>query len=219
MLDSTAEEDRAEKIGRLLRSNSKLKKRITKDQLISVLSIQFPDANENIFQYAKLLPDNFNVDSSDNAKASQESCNIVRSELPEINIYLYSLMLAILLGNKDWNTAAKECALFIAEESNRLNLRTIDVFSAKAYSSYSLCHQQTNTAPSIRYQLLAAHRTACLRHDEIGQATLLNLLLGNFLSQNLYEQASKLVSKTTFPENASNNQFVRYLYYVGTSIN
>lgn len=63
--------------------------------------------------------------------------------------------------------------------------------------------------------LLAAHRTACLRHDEIGQATLLNLLLRNYLSQNLYEQAFKLVSKTSFPETVSNNQYVRYLYYVG----
>lgn len=43
----------------------------------------------------------------------------------------------------------------------------------------------------------------------------MNLLLGNYLSQNLYEQAFKLVSKTTFPENASNNQLVRYMYYVG----
>lgn len=29
------------------------------------------------------------------------------------------------------------------------------------------------------------------------------------------EQAFKLVSKTNFPEKASNNQFCRYLYYTG----
>ncbi len=49
------------------------------------------------------------------------------------------------------------------------------------------------------------------RHDEIGQATTLNLLLRNLLSQNLLDQAYKLASKTNFPESCSNNQFCRYL--------
>lgn len=37
-------------------------------------------------------------------------------------------------------------------------------------------------------QLLAMHRTAVLRHDELGQETLLNLLLRNHLSASLYDQ-------------------------------
>ncbi|CAM9871011.1 unnamed protein product, partial [Laminaria digitata] len=49
------------------------------------------------------------------------------------------------------------------------------------------------------------------RHDEIGQATTLNLLLRNLLAQNLLDQAYKLASKTNFPEGCSNNQFCRYL--------
>lgn len=45
---------------------------------------------------------------------------------------------------------------------------------------------------------------------------LLNLLLRNLLKYNLYDQADKLVSKTTFHEDtASTNQHVRYLYYQG----
>jgi len=63
--------------------------------------------------------------------------------------------------------------------------------------------------------MLAAHRTACLQHDEVGQATLLNLLLRSLLAEDQVEQAYKLVSKTNFPEKASNNQFCRYLYYTG----
>lgn len=53
--------------------------------------------------------------------------------------------------------------------------------------------------------------TTTNRHDEIGQATTLNLLLRNLLSQNLLDQAYKLASKTNFPESCSNNQFCRYL--------
>lgn len=58
-------------------------------------------------------------------------------------------------------------------------------------------------------------RTATLRHDADGQATLLNLLLRNYLHYNLYDQAEKLVSKSVFPEQANNNEWARYLYYTG----
>lgn len=43
----------------------------------------------------------------------------------------------------------------------------------------------------------------------------MNLLLRNYLHYNLVEQADKLVLKTTFPEEASNNQFARYMLYLG----
>lgn len=36
--------------------------------------------------------------------------------------------------------------------------------------------------------LMAAHCTAVLRHDAVGQETLLNLLLRNYLHYNLYDQ-------------------------------
>jgi hypothetical protein len=36
--------------------------------------------------------------------------------------------------------------------------------------------------------LMAAHCTAGLRHDAVGQETLLNLLLRNYLAYNLYDQ-------------------------------
>jgi len=41
----------------------------------------------------------------------------------------------------------------------------------------------------------------------------MNLLLRNYLAYNLYDQADKLVSKATFPESASNNEWARY--YLG----
>lgn len=59
-------------------------------------------------------------------------------------------------------------------------------------------------------------RTATLHHDENGQAVLINLLLWNYLHYNLYDQADKLVSKSSFPQNASNNEWARHLFYLGT---
>lgn len=46
-------------------------------------------------------------------------------------------------------------------------------------------------APSCS-TLLALHRTAVLRHDAIGQETLMNLLLRNYLHYNLYDQVGPL---------------------------
>merc|ERR1711991_875577 len=41
------------------------------------------------------------------------------------------------------------------------------------------------------------------------------MLLRSYLADNLYDQADRLVSKSTFPPTASNNQTARYLYYLG----
>merc|ERR1711871_1281791 len=68
---------------------------------------------------------------------------------------------------------------------------------------------------NIRSGLLTAYRTATLHHNSTGQSMLINLLLRNYLHYNLYDQADKLLAKAAFPEEASNNQFARYLYYTG----
>lgn len=63
--------------------------------------------------------------------------------------------------------------------------------------------------------MLAALRTATLRYDTDMQGTLLTLLLRNYIHYKLYDQADKLVSRTTFPENSGNNLMARYAYYLG----
>jgi hypothetical protein len=49
----------------------------------------------------------------------------------------------------------------------------------------------------------------------VHQAVLLNLLTRNYLLFNMTDQASKLISRASFPESISNSQFVRHLYYKG----
>ncbi|KAL8519239.1 hypothetical protein ACS0TY_010252 [Phlomoides rotata] len=67
----------------------------------------------------------------------------------------------------------------------------------------------------LNSNLLALHRTTTLCHDELGQETHLNLLLRNYLHYNLYDQAEKLRSKAPQFEAHSNQQFSRYLFYLG----
>jgi hypothetical protein len=59
----------------------------------------------------------------------------------------------------------------------------MDQFSARAWSHFALLveTQHPNSLAPMRIQLMAAHRTACLRHDEPSQAVLINLILRNFL--------------------------------------
>ncbi|NWR44884.1 PSMD3 ATPase, partial [Regulus satrapa] len=95
------------------------------------------------------------------------------------------------------------------------NRRALDLVVAKCYYYHSRIYEFLNKLDVVRSFLHARLRTATLRHDADGQATLLNLLLRNYLHYNLYDQAEKLVSKSVFPEQANNNEWARYLYYTG----
>lgn len=67
-----------------------------------------------------------------------------------------------------------------------------------------------------RPELAGRHTTAVLRRDADVQAVVLNTTLRDLLEGDQVEQAQKLLSNATFPqETASNNQLVRYLYYSG----
>lgn len=73
----------------------------------------------------------------------------------------------------------------------------------------------SNKLEDIRSFLHARLRTATLRNDFEGQAVIINCLLRNYLHYSLYDQADKLVNKSVFPETASNNEWARFLYYLG----
>ncbi|ERN16981.1 hypothetical protein AMTRI_Chr02g222410 [Amborella trichopoda] len=134
--------------------------------------------------------------------------------LPELEIYCYLLVLIFLIDQKRYNEA-KSCSSAAITRVKQLNRRTIDVLAARLYFYYSYSYELTDSLGEIRGTLLALHRTATMRHDELGQETLLNLLLRNYLHYNLYDQAEKLRSKAPRFEAHSNQQFCRYLYYLG----
>ncbi|MCO5567477.1 hypothetical protein L7F22_021169 [Adiantum nelumboides] len=134
--------------------------------------------------------------------------------LPELEVLCYLMILVYLIDQKQYKEA-KACASFAIARLESLNRRSIDVIAARLYFYYSLTYEMTDSLVEIRSTLLALHRTANLRHDELGQETLLNLLLRNYLHYNLYDQAEKLRSKTQRLDSHSNQQLCRYLYYLG----
>ncbi|XP_047049638.1 probable 26S proteasome non-ATPase regulatory subunit 3 [Lolium rigidum] len=145
------------------------------------------------------------------APAAQVS---IKHGLPEIEIYCYLLVLIFLIDHKKYDEA-KACANASIARLKNLNRRTVDVLASRLYSYYSYAHELTNSLAEIRGTLLGLHRMATLHRDELGQETLLNLLLRNYLHYNLYDQAEKLRSKAPRFEAHSNQQFCRYLFYLG----
>lgn len=135
--------------------------------------------------------------------------------LPEAEIFVQLLYTIFLLDKKSVTEATSASASLI-QRAQQFNRRTTDQLLSKGYFYWARCIELTGRSAQIRSELLSAYRTATLKHDQIGQATLLNLLLRNYLEFNLYEQADTLMRKTSFPEgDASNNQLARYLYYTG----
>ncbi|KAK4047731.1 26S proteasome non-ATPase regulatory subunit [Microbotryomycetes sp. JL201] len=136
--------------------------------------------------------------------------------LPEGDVYV-SLIVVLWLLDRGEHAKGKELCDSLISLVSALNRRTMDQLSSKVYFYWVRLHEAAgeDTAP-LRTTLLAAQRTAALRHDDDLQATLLPLLLRNYLEHRLYDQADRLVSKTTFPEGtAGNAQLARWFYYVG----
>uniref|UniRef100_A0A4W3IPY6 26S proteasome non-ATPase regulatory subunit 3 n=1 Tax=Callorhinchus milii TaxID=7868 RepID=A0A4W3IPY6_CALMI len=134
--------------------------------------------------------------------------------LPEAEAYLQLLLVIYLTNNKRY-TEAQKCSDDLMQKIAAQNRRALDLVAAKCYYYHARIYEFLNKLDVVRSFLHARLRTATLRHDADGQATLLNLLLRNYLQYNLYDQAEKLVSKSIFPEQANNNEWARYLYYTG----
>ena len=96
-----------------------------------------------------------------------------------------------------------------------LNARVLDPVSAQLFSIMSLSAEKLDILHEIRGALLHLHRAVVLRHDAIGQETLLNLLLRNYLAYKLYNQAEALRAKAQPDVYKSSAQHCRLLYYHG----
>lgn len=79
------------------------------------------------------------------------------------------------------------------------NHRTLDAYGALMWFFFVRLHEKDNTDLEQREKLLDAYNRACVRNDEIGQSTLLNLLLRNYLRHNHIDAAHNLIEKTSFP--------------------
>lgn len=160
------------------------------------------------------------MDLDTDSKATESSPapkKSVTTIIPEVDLFLTLLVLVFLLDQKQL-PAGLALADHTVQRLQVMNRRTLDQLAAKIYFYYARFHELENGndgLTSIRPALLAAQKTASLRNDSESLATTLTLLLRSYFAAHAYDQADALVSKVTFPDEASNNQLARWLYYVG----
>lgn len=218
---------------RALRSISTFRKRLTPDIIAQAIVETFPATVTSGNTAKKLLiaigresiplgKPSPEMDIDEPSKTKAGSKKEVKEIIPEIDIFLGILIQVHLFDTKNFQ-AGIEFSQYLADRVQTLNRRTLDSLSAKVYFYYSLfCEHVAPHPPSplspvvtIRPVLLAALRTAVLRKDIDTQASVIVLLLRNYLSTSHIAQADLLVSHTQFPENAVNNQVARFLFYLG----
>jgi hypothetical protein len=203
-------------LGRVMRAILRLRKLCTPVGLSQLFTLCSPPAasgsSRDVAGEILTLPQPTEVKIN---AISKELSSIARKRSNEAAVLVQWLTAAFLIQENQNNLAfyVSESLLALLQQ---LNLRSLDAVQARAFFFLSLSAERLGSLPSIRDRLMLTYRTCVLSHDISGQATLLNLLLRNYLKNNLYDQADALLSKATFPESdVSNNQHARYLYYSG----
>jgi 26S proteasome regulatory subunit N3 len=151
------------------------------------------------------------AEAAENQRKEKE---LLAAVVPEVDIYI-QLLTAYFLYDKGLKDEAATVAQTLFLAVNNFNRRTLDTLSAKVFTFYSLVNESLGKDVEVRNSLLLAHRTACLQHNEPGQAALSVCILRNYLNYHLYTQADTFRLKSNFPDQRSNAQTARYCYYIG----
>ncbi|KAL2259393.1 hypothetical protein VTK26DRAFT_6954 [Humicola hyalothermophila] len=221
---------------RALRSISSIRKRLTPDILAQAISETYTPSSASAGGAKQMLAaigrpgvslgrqpgPEMEIDSEPKVLGKNGVKKEVKEIIPEIDVFLGILTQVLLHDSKQFQQGF-DFSQSLVERIRSLNRRTLDSLSAKVYFYLSLFAEQIAPLPpsplspivSIRPTLLGALRTAVLRKDVDTQASVIVLLLRNYLLTSHISQADLLVSHTQFPENAANNQVARFLYYLG----
>lgn len=200
-------------MSRVVRALTSSRRKLNHNVLRKLITGYIPNSNPNRESLLKFLEEP--MDTENNFIFRPRTGKSANGPLlPELDVYIHLLVVIHLIDTKRFEEAVR-CSDLLVKKLDTQNRRSLDQLSAKAYFYHSRSYELIGQLEKIRSFLHAKLRTATLRHNDEAQATLLNLLLRNYLHYNLYDQADKLVAKSTFPEQASNHEWARYLYYLG----
>jgi len=200
---------------RVLRTLGALRKKLDDSVLRDAISEVYTTESQTKKTLLGWLPAAAAVDHSmdiDSAPAPKQS---QPEPLPEAEVYFRLLILHHLLTSQTMHAQALDLAHETIDRMQSLSRRSMDPIAAKVWYAVERTYELSGQLADARPLFLAAQRTASLRHDDETQASLINRLLRSYIQYSLYDQADKLVSKTTFPVSAGNPQFARYHYYLG----
>ena len=207
-------------ISKVFRDLGPLRRKIraADDVLPSVVAKLYPSAHTNKVYLLEALGAEENVksekaDEMEVDSTSSNSVNSTNAETPEAELYVHLLVQVYLL---DTNQLAKADTLNanIIQLMKLYNRRSLDFIQAKIWFFIARTKELLGDLVTIRPELLSSLRTATLRHDTETTASIITLLLRNYLLSHDISQAANLVEKTEFPENAGNALVARYYYYL-----
>ncbi|KAI6144402.1 PCI domain-containing protein [Pisolithus tinctorius] len=203
---------------RVLRSLTALRKRTNDKVLRDAIEENYPADSAVKAKLLSWLPPateaEMDVDSTAYPPSTPPS-KPTSDPVPEVEIYLRLLIIHHFHTSKENYAKSIQLSNETVDKMQALNRRSVDPIAAKIWFAVERSYELGGELADARPLFLAAQRTAALRHDDDTQASLINRLLRSYLHYNLYDQADKLVSKTTFPTSASNPQFARYHYFLG----
>ncbi|KAJ5572828.1 26S proteasome regulatory subunit rpn3 [Penicillium hetheringtonii] len=190
---------------RVLRSISSMRKYITPEVLAEVIVETYQASSQTAsFLLDALDKSNAFEDANSKMEVDSDKTKAASKEtLPEVDAYLSILVQIYLFDQRQTQKGAK----FSTDLIERLRTQN--------RPNHSTPPSPSAAVTTIRQPLLAALRTAVLRQDVDTQATVMTLLLRNYLSTSHITQADLLISHNKFPAAASNNQISRYLFYLG----
>jgi len=206
-LEKAAAQKEPRQVSKIIRQLPKTRRQLDCDvlgELLAGLSFDRPASDHRRDRMLKVIkPD---VTIKDDAKAV----------VLEVEMYVALLVLIFLLDQKRNEEALELANELVATIGLQVGQRrSMDPLNAKIYYYHSRVYEVLNRLCEVRQLYMKRLRTGALHGEVESESVLLNLLLRNFLHYNLFEQAEKLISKSSFPEQANNNEWARFLYYTG----
>ncbi|KAL4493443.1 hypothetical protein ABPG72_007451 [Tetrahymena utriculariae] len=187
----------------------RFKKYLKSHHFAKIWAAIFPNETEYNFEsfedFDKTFEENFDI--------SKKKVQRI-SKAPEFDFFFKILLLCYFLQTNKVDQAY-DLAGKLFNRVSEVNKKHFEQLSAFVYFYYARTRELKNQIIEIREELFEAYRLACIKHNDLAQATLVNSILRNYLHYNHYEAAQHFVSKITFPENISNNELIRFLYYTG----
>lgn len=203
---------------KVFRELAVIRRSVTADDLITVINSTYPSTYPTVdYLLAALTPfskgtttvdgDSMDVDADGtNSRATTEV-------LPEIDVFVH-LLVQIFLHDQGETKALYLFNKKVIETLKTYNKRTLDYIQAKVWYYIFRSSELAQDLINIRSDLMNALRTATLRHDPETRASVITLLLRDYILTNDINQAYNLVEKTEFPDEATTSVVARYYYYL-----
>lgn len=198
---------------RVVRGISAIRRKLTHNVLRGLVQGYYPNPSPQKTYFMEFLPEAMDTDCSV-SPFRPRSGKLSSPLLPEVEVYLH-LLLVIFLIDKNLLEEATRCTNLLMERLNSTNRRSMALLASRCYYYHSRSYELIGRLDAVRSFFHARLCTATLRTNYDAQAVLINLLLRNYLHYQLHDQAHKLVTRVVFPETAPNNEWARYLYYLG----